>query len=71
MNTVESKNSSLENPRSWFFFMRSIFPHFDAEYSFSYHKYEEYKPEMRGELAFGIHDDSLISISNMETFEKL
>lgn len=51
--------------------MKSIFPYFDAEYSYSHHIYEEYTPEMRTALAFGLHDDHIISLSNLETFEKI
>ena len=60
-----------KNPKSKLFFLKGIFPFFDAEYSFCYHKYEEYTPEMKSWLTFGEYDDNLISISNFEVFEKL
>jgi hypothetical protein len=64
-------SSAVANPKSWFFFLKGIIPYFDAEYSYCGHKYEEYNPEMRTWLAFGHHDDNLISISNIEYYEKL
>jgi hypothetical protein len=53
------------------FFLKGLFPYFDAEYSYCHHKYEEYNPDMKTWLAFGMHDDNLISISNLEYYEKL
>lgn len=51
--------------------MKGIFPYFDAEYSFCNYKYEEYTPDMRTQLAFGLHDDNIISLSNLEIYEKI
>ena len=52
-----------------FFFMKKIFPHFDAEYSFCNHKIEEYKPELQSYLGF-MADDTLMMMSNIGLMER-
>ena len=60
-----------KNPKSVFFFLKGIFPYFDAEYSYCSYKYEDYSPDMKTWLSFGQFDDNILSISNFEVFEKI
>lgn len=53
-----------------FYFMKKIFPHFDAEYSYCHHKVEEYSPELQSYLTF-LPDDSLLMMTNTGLMERV
>jgi hypothetical protein len=53
-----------------FYFMKKIFPHFDAEYSYCHHKVEEYSPDLQSYLAF-LPDDCLMMMTNTGLMEKV
>lgn len=52
-----------------FFFMKRIFPHFDAEYSYCHYKIDEYTPEMQSYLGF-MGDDTLMMMTNLGMMER-
>lgn len=52
-----------------FYFMKKIFPHFDAEYSYCHHKIDEYVPELQSQLSF-MDDDSLMLMTNLGIMER-
>lgn len=53
-----------------FYFMKKIFPHFDAEYSFCNHKIENYSPDLKSYLSF-LADDTLIVMNTSGVMEKV
>ncbi len=48
--------------------MRNMFPYFDAEYSYSYYKIEDFVTDMQTTMAFSSTQDILFMASNLGTF---
>ena len=53
-----------------FYFMKKIFSHFDAEYSFCSHKLQEYSTDMLSFLTF-MEDDTLLIMTNVGIMERV
>lgn len=62
---------NLQNPKSKLYFMRNMFPYFDAEYSYAYYKIEDFVTDMQTTLAFSPTQDTLFMASNLGSFERI
>ena len=53
------------------YFMKGIFPYFDAEYSYAYYKIEDFQTDMHPILAFSNSSQILYLASNLGSFERV
>jgi len=62
---------TYSNPKSLFYFLRRVMPHFDAEYSYCTYEMPDFEPEMVTVAAFGFHDDAPMVVNDYGAFRKV